>query len=51
VCHNHSTAKIIWFWLKFQLNGKTAMNIKHYKLNMAVWSVVLCSDVHWRYAR
>jgi len=26
------------------------MNIKYYKLNMVVWSMVLCSDVHWRYA-
>jgi len=50
VCLDHSTAKIIWFWLKFQLNGKTVMNIKYYKLNMVVWfyAVMYTEGMHGR---
>jgi len=25
VCWDHTTVKIIWFWLKFQCSGKTVM--------------------------
>ena len=41
--------KIILFWLKFQLNGKTIMSIKYEKLQTAVRSIGLRKDVRRRY--
>jgi len=32
VWSDHFTVKIMWFWLKFQLNGKTVLCMKYLKL-------------------
>jgi hypothetical protein len=45
VCQDHSTVKIIWFWLKFQLSGK-AVTYKILEVKVVVCSMVFWSDGH-----
>jgi len=34
----HFTVKIIWFWLKLQLNVKTVLSIKYLKLKTGLFN-------------
>jgi len=38
VWSDHFTVKIIWFWLKLQLNGKTVLSMKYLKLETGLFN-------------
>jgi len=47
LCCDHSTVKILWFWLKFQLIGKTVMHTI-LEVKNGFFSMVMKNDVHSR---
>jgi hypothetical protein len=47
LCCDHSRVKILWFWLKFQLIGKTVMHMI-LEVKNGFFSMIMRNDVHSR---